>query len=128
MALGMVACAGIPEISRTQVVRDIKVEMQLQPDDLTVEPGDEVRWVNLRNEWILVQIADLDSSDLQCERGFSNWHGAMVESVKVQPNESVSLCFREPGIVLYNVRAETSVGGGKVVLPGTVRVDETDEM
>lgn len=128
MALGMGACASLPGISRTQAVHDINIETQLQPEYLIVATGDEVRWVNMRKVEVVVQIADLDSSDLLCERGFSKWSGGMVESVEVLPNESVSLCFREPGTVLYNVRAETAVSGGRVVLSGTVSVGETDEM
>jgi plastocyanin len=128
IAFGMAACASLPEMSRTQVVRDIKVETQLQPEYLIVAPGDEVRWVNMRTAVIVVQIANLDSSDLRCERGFSKWSGGMVESVEVQPNETVSLCFKEPGTVLYNVRAETAVSGGRVVLSGTVSIDGTAEM
>lgn len=128
LSLGMSACAGLPEISRTQVVRDINVEMQLQPGDLTVAPGDEVRWVNLRKEWVLVQIPELDSDDLLCQNGFSNWRGGMLESVKIEPNETVSLCFRDPAEVLYNVRVQTSVAGGEIVLPGSIRVSESDAM
>ena len=123
----MVACAGLPEISRTQAVRDIKVEMQLTPEDLTVAPGDEVRWVNVRTESILVQIPKLSEEDLTCQTGFDSWRGEMLESVKVQPNETVSLCFKGDAEVLYNVRVQTAVGGGDLVLPGVVRVVAGDE-
>lgn len=64
ISLGMAACASFPGISRTQVVRDLKVEMQLLPHERSVSPGDAVRWVNLRKEWVLVQIPDVDSDPL----------------------------------------------------------------
>lgn len=128
ISLGMAACAGLPEISRTQVVRDIKVDLQLLPQDLTVAPGDEVRWVNLRKEWILVQIPELDSDDLVCEIGFTNWRGRMLESVRIEPNQSASLCFKDPADVLFNVRVQTAGSGAEIVLPGSLHVAESEEM
>ena len=127
IAVGMAGCASLPGISRTQAVRDIKVAMNLTPEDLTVAPGDEVRWVNMRTESILVQIPKLSAEDLTCQRGFDSWRGAMLESVKVEPNETVSLCFKGDAEVLYNVRVQTAVGGGDLVLPGVVRVFADDE-
>ena len=128
IALGLMgACASLPEISRTQAVRDIKVDLNLAPEDLTVAPGDEVRWVNMRTEAILVQIPNLSKEALTCETGFDSGHGGMLESVKVQPNETASLCFKRDAEVLYNVRVQTAVGGGDLVLPGVVRVVADDE-
>lgn len=127
IALGMGACASLPEISRTQAVRDIKVDLELTPGDLTVRPGDEVRWVNGRTESILVQIPRLSTEDLSCQTGFDSWRGEMLESVTVKPNETVSLCFKGDAEVLYNVRVQTAVGGGDLVLPGVVRVVSDDE-
>lgn len=115
-------CASLPEISRTQAVHDVEVEDELAPVELYADPGDEIRWVNLRKEPILVQIADLEKDDLECQRGFANWRGALLESIEVEPNETVSLCFKDPGQVRYNVRARTAVGGGDAVLPGLVRI------
>ncbi|MEZ4282340.1 MAG: hypothetical protein R3F21_22270 [Myxococcota bacterium] len=119
------ACASLPEISRTQEVHDVKVEEGVSPAELYVDPGDEVRWVNLRKEVIFVQIADLQKDDLACQRGFGNWRGALIESIEVEPNQTVSLCFKKPGQVRYNVRAETAVGGGDAVFPGLLRIGES---
>ncbi len=120
---GTAACASLPEMSRTQVVRDIDIEMQLSPSDLYVAPGDEVRWVNLRKEWVLIQIPALVSDDLLCQKGFTDWRGRLMESVKLEPNETAALCFKEPAEIRYNVRAQTAVGGGNLVMPGTVYVE-----
>ena len=128
IAIELTACASLPEISRTRAVRDVKLEMQISPDDLTVAAGDEVRWVSLRKEWILVQVPRLDADDLTCQSGFSDWRGRMQESVKVGPNGTVSLCFKDKAEVLDNVRAQTAVGGGDLVFSGIVRVEVADEM
>jgi len=127
ISIGLAACAGFPEISRTQTVRDIKIEMQISPEYMTVAPGDEVRWVNLRKEGVLVQIPLLDKDDLSCQSGFDNWRGGMLESVSVEPNGTVSLCFKDAAEVRYNVRAQTAVGGGDLILSGVVRVEVPDE-
>lgn len=116
------ACASLPEISRTQAVHDVKIGEGLSPAELYVDQGDEVRWVNLRKEVVFVQIADLRKDDLACQRGFDDWRGALIESIEVEPNETVSLCFKEPGQVRYNVRAETAVGGGNSIFPGLLRI------
>jgi plastocyanin len=122
IAVGFSACTSLPEASRTGSIKDIKVEMELSPETLQVSPGDEVRWVNLRKEAILVQIPELSRKDLSCQNGFKNWRGRIQESRKVKPNRTVSLCFKKPTVVLYNIRAETAVGGGPRVLSGTVKV------
>lgn len=119
-------CASLPEISRTQAVHDVEVRNGLVPVELYADPGDEIRWVNLRKDPILVQIANLEKDDLACQRGFANWRGALLESIEVEPNETVSLCFKNPGQVRYNVRAETSVGGGDSVLPGRLSIGSRD--
>ncbi len=119
-------CASLPEISRTQAVHDVQVQDGLSPDHLFAAPGDEIRWVNLRKEAVFVQIADLEKDDLACQRGFEDWRGALLESIEIEPNETVSLCFKEPGQIRYNVRAETSVGGGQAVYPGRLRIESLD--
>jgi plastocyanin len=128
VAVGFSACTSIPEISRTQAIHDVKVEMELSPENVIVAPGDEVRWVNLRKDAIHVQIADLHVEDLSCQRGFANWFGQIQESVRVKPNETVSLCFKKPAVVLYNIRAETALGGGKRVLSGSVKVGNVPDL
>jgi plastocyanin len=119
---GMYGCASLPESSRTAAVHDVKLEEKLSADNILVQPGDEIRWVNSRKLNAKVQIPGLKSDDLSCQRGFTNWMGSLQESVPIRPNETVSLCFNKPTVVNYNVRAETSLGGGDQVLPGVVRV------
>ena len=109
-------------------IHDVNVETELSTENLTITPGDEVRWVNLRKEPIPVEIANLTTEDLSCQRGFTNWLGQIQESVTLNQNQTVSLCFKRPGFVLYNVRAETALGGGKRVLPGSVKVGNIPQM
>ncbi|MCC2642663.1 MAG: uncharacterized protein K0S45_3076 [Nitrospira sp.] len=119
------ACTSLPQTSRTATVHDIKVEEKLSPDSLSVRPGDEVRWINMRKLVAMVDIPNLKSEDLSCQRGFSNWMGSVSELIELKANDTASLCFKKPMVINYNVRADTSLGGGRQILPGTVRVDNS---
>ena len=46
--LGWHGCTSLPETSRTTAVHDIEVEEKLSVDNILVQPGDEVRWINYR--------------------------------------------------------------------------------
>jgi hypothetical protein len=112
----------LPQTTRTAAIHDVKIEEKLSADSLLVQPGDEIRWVNHRKLQALVDIPNLKSDDLSCQRGFSNWMGSLGESVELKANETASLCFKKPAVINYNVRAETSLGGGRQVLPGVIKV------
>lgn len=130
-SLGMVAvacgvlsaCTSLPQTTRTAVIHDITITDSVKNDNLVVQPGDEIRWVNLRKDTARVDIPNLVGEDLVCRRGFSNWMGSVRETAELDSNETASLCFKKPAIINYNVRAETALGGGMKILPGTVRID-----
>jgi hypothetical protein len=119
---GLSGCSSLPQTTRTAAIHDVKIEEKLSADSLLVQPGDEIRWVNHRKLQALVDIPNLKSDDLSCQRGFSNWMGSLGESVELKANETASLCFKKPAVINYNVRAETSLGGGRQVLPGVIKV------
>jgi hypothetical protein len=119
---GLYACSSLPETSRTAAVHDVNVEENLSAENLLIQPGDEVRWINNRKGGVRVEIPNLKSEDLSCQRGFLNWMGSPGEVVELKANETVSLCFKKPAVINYNVRAETLVGPGKQILPGIIRV------
>ena len=115
-------CTSLPESSRTATIHDVKVEERLSPGTIRVQPGDEVRWVNVRKLPAQVEVPTVTADDLSCQRGFTNWMGSFRDIARVKPNETVALCFKKPAIINYSVMAETSLGGGMQVLPGTVEV------
>ena len=125
LMLPLAAGCSTPATSRTAVIKDIIIADTLSPDKVLVHPGDEIRWVNLRKDNVQLDIPKLPDKDLACQRGFSGWLGGTKESVPVKPNDTVSLCFDEPTVVNYNVRAQTAAPGGKQVMSGIVRVAET---
>jgi plastocyanin len=120
--LMMVGCAGTPMTTRTGAVHDIKIEEGLTPSVLTVQVGDEVRWVNHRTMPVRIDFLDGAIDDVSCRRGFSNWLGMKQESFTLEQNETASVCFSKAGLVTYNVRMDSALPGGKHIVPGEIRI------
>jgi hypothetical protein len=57
-------CAGLPQTSRTAVIHEVKFEANLEPADLSVHVGDEIRWVNHRTLPVLIDIPRPDGRDV----------------------------------------------------------------
>lgn len=123
LCAGLYACASLPNISRTAIVHDIKVGEELSPQNIVVKTGDEIRWINLRKQDIQIDIPNLKSYEPSCQRGFSTVLGSLKESVTLNPNETVSVCFKNQGMVRYIVRKETAQAGGKLVMDGSITVE-----
>ncbi len=117
-----VGCAGTAMTTRTGAVHDIKIEEGLTPSSITVQVGDEVRWVNHRTMPAQIDFLGGALDEISCQRGFSNWIGMRQESITVGSNETASLCFSKAGLVTYNVRMDSALPGGKHIVPGEIRI------
>jgi len=117
----LVACAG-PATTRTGAVHDIRITEGPVPADLIINPNDEVRWVNSRTLPLRVDLVNVESDELSCERGFSNMFGATRESATIKPNETASACFTKAGVVNYNLRMDSALPGGQIIVPGIIRI------
>jgi hypothetical protein len=122
IGMGQSGCA-LHHTSRTSVVHDVRIDAALVPDNLLAQPNDEIRFVNLRKEEVQVEIANLKSQDLACERGFTNMMGALGEVVLLKANGSASLCFKNPVTVNYIVRMDTALSGDRKILNGVIKVE-----
>lgn len=122
IGVGQYGCTSLPPSSRTAAVHDVKIDETLSADNLLVQPGDEIRWINLRKQEAQIEIPNLKSEDLACQREFTNWMGSVQEAIVLKSNESASLCFKKPAVVNYNVRMDTALAGTKKILPGVVKV------
>lgn len=118
----MTGCAGLAETTRTAVIHEVKFEENLNPADLTVRVGDEVRWVNHRTLPVRIDIPGLNKDMLNCERDFSNFIGQIGETVELSSSKSASLCFSKGMVISYNARMKSAVPGGMVIQPGMIRV------
>ena len=102
----IVAGCTIANTTRLTIVKDVNIAEELSPSTIRVQPGDEIRLVNLRRDHVQIEILHLDDKGLACERGFSTWLGTTKEAVHLKANDTVSLCFDEPGLVNYIVRGK----------------------
>lgn len=130
----LTACSG-PELkhsTRTGKIHDIKVSERIDPEELHVHLGDEVRWINTRGADIKLVFVDDLKDRLSCQDGFvtGGWFkGLFSENVTVarittvQPNQHASLCFATPGAYTYNARMESSVPGSEKNVRGSVLVE-----
>jgi len=100
----------------------VKFEKTLEPSDLTVHVGDEIRWVNHRTLPVLIDIPGLNAEMLSCDRGFSGMMGGVSELKELDPSKSASLCFSKPIVISYNARMRSADPGGMKIEPGTIRV------
>ncbi len=122
IGLGQFGCASLPPNSRTAAVNDIRIDETVSDVNLQVQPGDEVRFVNLRKQDVQVEVPNLTAEDLVCEREFSGGMGSIHENVILKPNQSASLCFKKRAIVNYIVRMDTALAGSQKIVNGVVRV------
>lgn len=118
----LAAGCAVPTTTRSGVVYDIRITEGPEPADLIVNPGDEVRWVNARTLPLRVDLVNVKSGEMSCERRFSNVFGVIQESATIEPNGTASACFVKAGVVNYNLRMDSALPGGQVVVPGIIRV------
>jgi plastocyanin len=121
--LGLMACSDLPTVTRTGAVKNVVIGDQLTPTELMVNAGDEVRWINKRNGPVRIVFLDGVSNRLSCNKGFG---GMTVKSgsAALDPNETVSICFKNPGYYRYMIRMESASTSGELNAPGAIRVGD----
>jgi plastocyanin len=121
-----VGCASLPKISRTGTIHEVRIEDILSNPNLTAQVGDEIRWVNVRTEPVSIEFTPKSVGSFSCNNGFSGMLGRSRDEAKVDPSESVSLCFSKNGIYKYNVRMKASVPGGEIIVSGVINVGNVE--
>lgn len=126
-------CAGsqtIPDSTRTGKVHDIRIGKAANPNELTVNVGDEVRWINSRGGAIHIVFVDKMVDRVSCQNGFqSGWfkrtfssEAGRMNATTIPANGHASLCFADSGSYTYNARMESTAPGGEMVASGKVIV------
>jgi plastocyanin len=121
---GTAACIGLPATSRTGAVHDVIItDDGVSPQDLVVQAGDEVRWINRKSGPVWVSFYEDSLDELSCSRGFS-YFWAQEETAKIEPGRSVSLCFAHEDAISYRIQDEVEVirgstagEGGSEIIP-----------
>jgi chemotaxis protein MotB len=116
----------MPTLTRTGEVKDLIILESVEPASVTVNAGDEVRWINKRQGVVRVIFLNPMTEKLACQRNFGGILGFGTKrneySTKLRPNKTASVCFREPGEVKYVVRAESGGSTGEQNIAGTISI------
>jgi plastocyanin len=114
--------SGLHDTSRTGKVHDINIiGNEVAPKKIVVQPGDEIRWVNHRTAPVRVAFTDPLDQKLSCERNFAMMTG-LRHTTKIGANDSASLCFAGPGMLIYMVRMEANVPGNEIIDSGSIEI------
>ena len=116
----------LPTLTRTGEVKDVIIRDAVEPASVSVNPGDEIRWINKRQGTVRVVFLNPMTENLACQRNFGGPMGFGIKrneyTAKLGSNETASLCFRDPAEVKYVVRAESSDPVGEQNLAGTISI------
>ena len=97
----------LPQTSRTGKVHDVRIRDSLiMPPQLTVQAGDEVRFINERATDVRVVVIE-PGKTVMCNHGF---RGSVDRETVVHPGQSASLCFEGGRAVSYMIRSPQATG------------------
>jgi hypothetical protein len=125
----MVGCQSISSAPRGGEIQEIFVGRDLSPAELNVKTGDEVRWTNKLMVPVRIELLEPVDAKLSCHNNFGGFFTGR-NAVTLGPNESASLCFREPIDSKYVVRPissrystmGSSFPNNKITMAGVIRV------
>lgn len=118
-----VSCSGMPDSTRTGSVKTIAIAESLPDTHVSVQRGDEVRWVNERHGPIEITFLDPLEGKVNCRRGFGLLD--IINATTLKSQESVSLCFSEPGPLRYTLRLDRALPTGQLHILGTIAVQSS---
>lgn len=118
--------SSMPTLTRTGQVKDIIIQEDISPATLTVNPGDEIRWINKRQGVAQVIFLDPVMDRLSCQRNFGSFMkqtNRQQYTANLSTNDSASVCFSGGGQVKYVIRAASAVApSGEMSIPGAIQV------
>ena len=118
----MGACESTPTLTRTGDVENIVIGNTLSAADVSVNPGDQVRWINRRTAPVTIVFLDPVADDrLSCKNNIGGWM-RRTDTATLDTNESASACFRYVGQVRYTVRMISGFTTGEINVPGVITV------
>ena len=121
---------GMPTVTRTGEVKDVIIRETVEPASVAANSGDEIRFINKRQSDVRVIFLNPVTENLNCQRNFGGPLGFGTKrneySAKLGPNETASVCFRDPGDVKYVVRASSGDIIGEQNLAGNIAVGGRD--
>lgn len=122
--------SSMPTITRTGEVKDIVIKQTVSPVTVAANPGDEIRWINKREDDVEVTFLTPMMDRLTCQRNF----GAIMRedgnhySARIEANDTAGMCFRDPIRFAYVVKAESSDPSREDNLPGSIIIDSESRL
>lgn len=131
--LSLAACSSSPTASKTHsdmevgtktgMVKNIVITDTVTPNTLTAHAGDEVRWINQRQDSVIVAIEGPIDHRVSCRNGFSKALGMGVDNATtLASNETAGLCFTRLGTVNYSVRPSSEEKSSMTRSQGSITV------
>ncbi len=118
-----VGCIGsLPTTTQTGKVEEIVIGTGVAPSEVTLAPGDEVRWVNRQRGPVSIIFLEPIQGLVSCERGFGL--AGVANATQLAPNKGVGLCFAMPGTVRYTVHLDTPTTTGEFNIPGVIHIEK----
>ena len=118
----VLGCQGMPTVTRTGDVKDVIIGDNLASGEITVNPGDEVRWVNKRSAPVRVVLIDpVSDNQVSCKSNFGGWMTSS-DTAQLATNESASVCFRDAGSFRYIIRMASARTAGELNVSGVIKV------
>jgi plastocyanin len=121
MLLAVIGCQSLPTVTRSGEVKDVTIREGLSSAELQVNAGDEIRWTNKRMAPARIVFLDPISDKLSCRNNFGGFLKNGQEAT-LEPNQSASICFREPGTIRYVVRMQSAIPSGQVSESGRIQI------
>ena len=121
-AVFVLGCQGMPTVTRTGDVKDVIIGDNLASGEITINPGDEIRWVNKRGAPVRVILIDpVSDKQVSCKSGFGGWLTSS-DTAQLTTNEAASICFRDAGTFRYTVRMGSARTAGELNVSGVIKV------
>lgn len=105
--LALSSCQNLPISTRSGDVLDVSISDRLTTSTIEVNVGDEIRWTNSTVEPVHIVFYDRILEHLSCRRNFDGYYTGGAEAI-LRPNQSASLCFRDPGTIQYALEGPPS--------------------
>ncbi|HZS11047.1 MAG TPA: hypothetical protein VFA38_02275 [Nitrospirales bacterium] len=127
--LAPAARSDMAKTTRTGRIHDVRIGETVNPKEIQVNQGDEIRWINMRNGAVRVVFIDTLRDRVSCANNFSGSSQAISSpnakefETKLDANEQASLCLAAPGTYLYTTRMESTSPGGEQVETAMVKVE-----
>ena len=108
LGLLLVNCTSVAPSTGEGTIRIVDVGHEVEPRQVLVGRGQEVRWRNTLTEPIVISFPASLANRMSCNTGFETEEHKTISAI-VEPNSTASLCFANQGKYNYQVRLKQNI-------------------